>query len=125
MKPILMKIIDLIIKVLVKILSKLAPIQAQYSIDKLSMIDEEFDMQKIPGRVRSLILHDDEVINKRLEICRGCEYLTKSNRCKKCGCFMKIKARLSTASCPIGKWGKEYNFIKGERVSATYAPPSV
>jgi Family of unknown function (DUF6171) len=42
-------------------------------------------------------------INRRLNICQGCESF-KEGRCMLCGCFMKLKARLSTGSCPSGKW---------------------
>tara|TARA_R110002051_G_scaffold63610_1_gene115802 strand:- start:954 stop:1145 length:192 start_codon:yes stop_codon:yes gene_type:complete len=40
----------------------------------------------------------------RFDICKKCPFLTKRNRCKKCGCFMKLKTKLSLAKCPIGKW---------------------
>jgi hypothetical protein len=41
----------------------------------------------------------------RLEICKTCVfYRPKTNQCKKCGCFMKLKTSLAHASCPIGKW---------------------
>ncbi|MBA95805.1 MAG: hypothetical protein CMP21_08835 [Rickettsiales bacterium] len=44
-------------------------------------------------------------VKKRLSICKECEFLFKPTKtCKKCGCFMKIKARMSNVSCPIGKW---------------------
>lgn len=47
----------------------------------------------------------EEVSLSRLEICKGCEfYKAKSNQCKKCGCFMKLKTTLEHAKCPIGKW---------------------
>ena len=47
----------------------------------------------------------EEISESRLEICRGCEfYRQKSNQCKKCGCFMKLKTKLEEARCPIGKW---------------------
>jgi hypothetical protein len=52
---------------------------------------------------------------KRLNICKECEFFTpnikdlperhrKQERCIKCGCFMKFKAKLRSQSCPIGKW---------------------
>jgi hypothetical protein len=54
-----------------------------------------------PNKPRS----SEELSNERLEICRGCEwYKAKSNQCKKCGCFMKLKTTLAEARCPIGKW---------------------
>jgi hypothetical protein len=48
---------------------------------------------------------------KRLSICRNCEYLIKipgntkiTGTCKKCGCFMDAKVKFVQASCPLGKW---------------------
>ena len=42
---------------------------------------------------------------RRLEICFGCKYmLLESNRCVKCGCFMKAKALSAIMRCSIGKW---------------------
>jgi hypothetical protein len=48
---------------------------------------------------------DSATAASRLEICGGCEFLfKKTNTCKKCGCFMDLKTKLTNASCPIGKW---------------------
>jgi hypothetical protein len=50
----------------------------------------------------------EEVAQKRLDICLGCDRLIKiTNQCKECGCFMNLKTKLPNAFCPIGKWGKE------------------
>lgn len=47
------------------------------------------------------------IANKRLEICEKCEFLFKPTfSCKKCGCFMKVKARLKDSRCPENKWEK-------------------
>jgi uncharacterized paraquat-inducible protein A len=47
----------------------------------------------------------EEIQKSRLDICKKCEYLfTPTNQCKKCGCFMHLKVKLSNAECPIGKW---------------------
>lgn len=49
-------------------------------------------------------LSDDDA-KKRYSICLDCDrFLKVTNQCKECGCFMSIKTRLATASCPIGKW---------------------
>lgn len=41
----------------------------------------------------------------RLELCRFCDKFDReTERCKECGCFMKTKTQLATASCPLGKW---------------------
>lgn len=40
---------------------------------------------------------------RRLDICHACEFFD-AGRCRKCGCFMTIKARIAASRCPIGKW---------------------
>ena len=48
---------------------------------------------------------DDELANKRLDICLGCDRLIKATKqCKECGCFMALKVKLQGAVCPLGKW---------------------
>ena len=53
------------------------------------------------------IIEDKEVIDKRMEICRSCDFfITLTTQCKKCGCAMALKTKLAGAGCPIGKWGQ-------------------
>lgn len=48
---------------------------------------------------------DKELIEQRLAICNQCPAFNKNlAKCKKCGCFMKLKTTLQEAKCPIGKW---------------------
>jgi len=48
---------------------------------------------------------DDELYNERLDICKQCPMLFKPTMsCKRCGCFMKIKAKIGRMSCPDKKW---------------------
>ena len=69
--------------------------------------------------MKNIMIHDQDIIDKRLGICKDCEFFTENSRCEKCGCFMKIKARVATVACPIGKWDKEYEFIKGKPTNGT------
>lgn len=42
---------------------------------------------------------------ERLMICRRCPYyLDLTAQCKICLCFMHIKTKLKSSSCPKGKW---------------------
>lgn len=44
-------------------------------------------------------------VEERLAICKECIFLDKRlMKCKRCGCFMKLKSTLHQASCPEGKW---------------------
>jgi hypothetical protein len=54
-----------------------------------------------PSKERS----DKDLIEDRLAICNSCEWLrVKTQRCRKCGCFMTLKTTLVQAKCPLGKW---------------------
>lgn len=49
----------------------------------------------------------DEERERRLAICRGCEhYDDDSQRCRRCTCYMPLKARLAALHCPLEtpKW---------------------
>ena len=46
---------------------------------------------------------NEELQQKRQNVCDSCE-LYINRRCSKCGCFMAIKIKLKTSSCPEGKW---------------------
>jgi hypothetical protein len=42
---------------------------------------------------------------RRLEICKGCDYFNhRTERCNRCGCKMRYKSGLTTAKCPLNKW---------------------
>jgi hypothetical protein len=65
------------------------------------MSDVKFTDLFDPNQPRS----DRELIESRLEICNKCEWFHKGlAKCRKCGCFMKLKSTLKQAECPIGKW---------------------
>ena len=47
----------------------------------------------------------DEIYNERLAICKECIYYYKpTGQCKRCLCFMKIKARIAPMACPEKYW---------------------
>lgn len=49
----------------------------------------------------------DEVKQKRLETCKGCpalQNLAGQMQCGDCGCFLKVKAGLSSMKCPRNSW---------------------
>lgn len=51
---------------------------------------------------------ESAIQSNRMSTCRGCtEFVATTSQCKRCGCFMSAKTRLKSASCPIGKWGRE------------------
>ena len=47
----------------------------------------------------------EEIINKRLNICKSCEFFNnENNRCSICGCYMTAKTKLNSSNCPKGLW---------------------
>jgi len=108
--------------------------QAKYSsgrvIDKMTQ-RQKYDMRGMKDRAKNVILHDQDIIDKRWAECQKCEFLTSNEKmgkeyhnCSKCGCFMRIgdqhiKTRVATVGCPIGKWSPEYKFIEGKAVNGS------
>jgi len=44
----------------------------------------------------------------RLDSCYGCEYLERyDGSCKRCGCYVTKKAKMSTEKCPDGRWSEK------------------
>ena len=49
----------------------------------------------------------NEVYEDRIAICKGCIYYKKLlGNCVRCGCFMKVKARIAPMECPQKYWAK-------------------
>ena len=49
----------------------------------------------------------DEIYEERLAICRECIYYSSIlGQCKRCLCFVKLKARLAPMACPQKFWDK-------------------
>ena len=84
---------------------KLVRSLAVEEINEFAEVNDSIDMRTAPKAVRRNIIHDEEVLKMRWDLCSGCEFL-KDDKCLKCGCFMNVKAHWAHAECPIGKWGK-------------------
>ena len=55
----------------------------------------------------------DEIYKDRIAICKECVYYSKVlGNCTVCKCFMKIKSRISSQSCPQEFWDKTSEVIK-------------
>ena len=47
----------------------------------------------------------DKIFEDRMSLCRSCEYFDeKQTRCKECGCFLNVKAKMMFEECPLNKW---------------------
>ena len=118
-----LKIINFLLNLNIKIGKRLAFYQAKYSAgEEVEQIAQrqKFDLRGMANRFKAVMLHDQDIIDKRMEICNGCEFLFKpTGSCKKCGCFVSKKTRVATVACPIGKWDKEYDFMEGKATNGT------
>ena len=106
-------IINFLLQFNIKIGRKLMYLLVKHEANEYAEKNENIDLRSIPRRIKNIILHDQEIIDKRRALCNDCEHRFGLN-CKKCGCFIAAKTRVATTSCPVGKWDKE--ITKGEKV---------
>tara|TARA_Y100000310_G_scaffold263575_1_gene273838 strand:+ start:264 stop:635 length:372 start_codon:yes stop_codon:yes gene_type:complete len=99
------KIISFLLRFNVIIGKKLSFWMAQHEADDYVIKNEKFDLRTIPRRIKNLLLHDEDIIERRRAICNDCEFRFGLN-CKKCGCFIDAKTKVAGQSCPVGKWDK-------------------
>ena len=70
---------------------------------------------RVPQNIANLATASKDIIKnnriekkeyiKRINACKQCVYLLKAvDVCRKCGCFVKMKAMSPSMTCPIGKW---------------------
>lgn len=70
-----------------------------------SCCDQELPVQEVEVETEIEFLLDKENRSQqRMSICQACPELKALNRCQQCGCFMSIKTRIYSATCPLGKW---------------------
>ena len=76
-------------------------------VNEFAETNEVLDMRTAPKNVKKNIIHDEEVLKMRWDLCSSCEFL-QDRKCLKCGCYMHIKHKLSIARCPLNppKWDK-------------------
>ena len=46
---------------------------------------------------------DEETYEKRLSICKTCDYLS-DGMCRACGCFVELRAAIENNVCSYDKW---------------------
>jgi hypothetical protein len=63
--------------------------------------------QRLQGLKDAAAPLSEEERNVRYDICKSCEhFVSLTNQCTECGCFMAAKTYLPFAECPVGKWNK-------------------
>ena len=98
--------VEWLLEIIRSIAIYLLKVKARLETDVFIEDKEDLDLRKVPPSVKSNIIYDEQVLKARWDACLSCEFLTDSNKCKKCGCFMKVKHKIAHASCPIKKWDK-------------------
>lgn len=46
---------------------------------------------------------EEKLYEKRLAVCLECDFLFQG-MCRKCGCYVELRAAVKKNSCPGGKW---------------------
>ena len=70
---------------------------------------------RVPKQASDIVTTAKDILRKnrvtkgeylmRMNACKRCVYMLKAlDVCKKCGCFVKMKAMSPSMECPIGKW---------------------
>ena len=76
--------------------------QGSYEANRYAEKNKKFDLRTIPARIKNVLLHDQDIIDKRWAECEKCEFLIKStNQCSVCKCWMTAKTKVATARCPL------------------------
>ena len=104
-------------------------LKEEYRYDKYSRVDQETNIKlskedmedaeltygkmfsDLAVNLKSIVRSGIKTVNReeherRYTICLGCRFIEKG-RCAKCGCFMKLKSKFESMSCPINLWKKE------------------
>ena len=73
-----------------------------------SVIVSSEEVQKLVEEQLALEIDlvDDELYEKRLEICKNCPSLEYDTTCRHCGCFVQFRAKLAYKHCPYPEGAK-------------------
>ena len=51
------------------------------------------------------VIASTELASQRMSVCRSCPwFVSKGQRCAKCGCVVPLKTYFEEEKCPINKW---------------------
>ena len=46
-----------------------------------------------------------DLVSERMSICKACPwFVSKGQRCAKCGCVVPLKTYFTKEKCPVGRW---------------------
>ena len=73
-------------------------------IRELAEQGDQFDnMREYIENLSKDVKTPDEEYDRRLNICKECEMLL-SAMCRKCGCYVEMRAAVKTNECPDHQW---------------------
>jgi len=71
---------------------------------------QEIDEEEYISKLKKVILMmkaseraSDEETNRRLLICKQCDYLERGT-CLACGCYVELRSAMRHGKCPYKKW---------------------
>ena len=68
---------------------------------------EKADIYEYVKKTRAMLPEgeraSDELYEERLGVCMACDSLL-SGTCRKCGCYVEIRAASKASGCPVGRW---------------------
>lgn len=70
------------------------------------MADQEEYFRSLKDYIENMdpdIRTEEKLYEERLAICRECEMLMQG-MCRKCGCYVELRAAVAKNVCPCGKW---------------------
>ena len=65
--------------------------------------EDQKDLKKYLNAIKPADRASEELYEKRLDICRGCEKLVEAT-CVSCGCYVEYRAYAGVSRCPEKKW---------------------
>ena len=85
MESVKYNVISFLLRLNIKIGRKLSYLLAKYEADEYAVKNEKIDLRSIPKRIKNVLLHDQEIIDKRFSMCQDCEHFIKpTSQCNEC-----------------------------------------
>jgi len=66
-------------------------------------LEDRENLQKYLTVIKEKDKVDDESYEKRLGVCKECDFLTEGT-CLACGCYVEFRAAIKNGRCPKKKW---------------------
>ena len=81
-----LKVVMFLLKYNIKMGKRLSFYRAKYSAGRQvqrTAQNQKFDLRNMSDRMKNIMIHDQDIIDKRLGICKDCDFFTENSRCEK------------------------------------------